>query len=193
MNVYRRGFTLVELLVVIAIIGALCSLLFGVLGPVRESARTSNCIGNLRQIGVAIRLYMDDYGDDEPATGNPSSAAALGLPTLGSVHDFFRDYVKSTAVARCPSYHGQIPVDRVTTTYTWAVLGESAKVPKSSRYSSIVARRGGDSPVAICESHNARWDRTNEPRWTLKSVVVLRLNLSVKQRRVPLDEPPVNW
>jgi prepilin-type N-terminal cleavage/methylation domain-containing protein/prepilin-type processing-associated H-X9-DG protein len=59
---WDRGFTLVELLVVIAIIGMLIALLFPAIQHVRESARSTQCKSNLRQIGLAIDQYIDRQG-----------------------------------------------------------------------------------------------------------------------------------
>ncbi len=58
-----RGFTLIELLVVIAIITVLASLFFPVLVRAKEGARSTRCRNNLRQIGIAARLYADDNRD----------------------------------------------------------------------------------------------------------------------------------
>ncbi|HOC31996.1 MAG TPA: prepilin-type N-terminal cleavage/methylation domain-containing protein [Armatimonadota bacterium] len=66
MNSNRRGFTLIELLVVIAIIAILAALLFPVFAHAKDSASTSECLSNLRQLGTAIRNYQADFDDRFP-------------------------------------------------------------------------------------------------------------------------------
>jgi prepilin-type N-terminal cleavage/methylation domain-containing protein len=65
----KQGFTLVELLVVIAIVAILAALLLPILARAKEKARSTQCIGNLRQWGLAYRMYADDHDDFLPRRG----------------------------------------------------------------------------------------------------------------------------
>src|SRR3989442_491859 len=62
----RRGFTLIELLVVIAIIAILAAILFPVFAQAREQARTITCTSNLKQIGLSVKMYAQDYDERYP-------------------------------------------------------------------------------------------------------------------------------
>jgi len=62
----RTGFTLIELLVVIAIIAILAAILFPVFAQVREKARQITCVSNLKQIGLGILQYNEDYDEHFP-------------------------------------------------------------------------------------------------------------------------------
>src|ERR1700739_1163477 len=70
-----RGFTLIELLVVIAIIAILAAILFPVFSQAREKARATACLSNLKQIGTATLMYVQDYDGVWPTAG-PYAASA---------------------------------------------------------------------------------------------------------------------
>lgn len=80
----RTGFTLIELLVVIAIIAILAAILFPVFAKAREKARQASCLSNLKQIGLAIMMYKDDFDQTFPPIYSYSDEPfALGDNSVG--------------------------------------------------------------------------------------------------------------
>ncbi|MCE5237864.1 DUF1559 domain-containing protein [bacterium] len=98
----RRGFTLIELLVVIAIIAILAAILFPVFAKAREKARQSACQSNLKQLGLAILQYTQDYDEKMPllAPYNPAGTQVY-------LQDNIAPYMKNTQLWQCPSAAGQ--------------------------------------------------------------------------------------
>ena len=91
----KSAFTLIELLVVIAIIAILAAILFPVFARARENARRSSCMSNMKQIGLGVLQYAQDYDEKYPSgtTGNRGRGwAGQVLP-----------YIKSSQVFVCPS------------------------------------------------------------------------------------------
>lgn len=95
----RQGFTLIELLVVIAIIAILAAILFPVFARAREKARQASCQSNMKQIGLAISMYAQDY--DETLTPNymynPWGSNLLWWD------DLVQPYLKNWQLLICPS------------------------------------------------------------------------------------------
>jgi prepilin-type N-terminal cleavage/methylation domain-containing protein/prepilin-type processing-associated H-X9-DG protein len=111
----RHGFTLIELLVVIAIIAILAAILFPVFAKAREKARQSSCLNNMKQIGLAVLQYSQDYDERHPwgdsvAWGTAGNEPLTGIacpaypahPYGGFVDRIF-PYVKNVQVFLCPS------------------------------------------------------------------------------------------
>lgn len=76
----KKGFTLIELLVVIAIIAILAAILFPVFARARENARRASCQSNLKQIGLGILQYAQDYDERYPGGGAFYQVSLNGTP-----------------------------------------------------------------------------------------------------------------
>ena len=96
----RRGFTLIELLVVIAIIAILAAILFPVFARAREKARQTSCLSNLKQIGLAEKMYESDYDE---LTATYIQGAPNGVSAMPSWIDLLEPYTKNTQLYSCPS------------------------------------------------------------------------------------------
>lgn len=77
----RGAFTLLELLVVLAIIAILASAIFPTLAWGRKRAKQTTCLSNLRQCGVALRLYMDDNATEVPPDDQTARELLTKMPT----------------------------------------------------------------------------------------------------------------
>src|SRR6187401_2552257 len=100
-NRHKQGFTLIELLVVIAIIAILAAILFPAFARARENARRASCQSQLKQIGLGIAQYTQDYDEKYPlvyvcydGTCNSDYQYWQGL---------VQPYMKSTQIFVCPS------------------------------------------------------------------------------------------
>lgn len=97
----QRAFTLIELLVVIAIISILAAILFPVFARARESARRASCMSNMKQIGLAIMMYTQDY--DEMLVSYKYPPYVHGDPGGYGWQAALFPYVNSSQLWICPS------------------------------------------------------------------------------------------
>jgi prepilin-type N-terminal cleavage/methylation domain-containing protein/prepilin-type processing-associated H-X9-DG protein len=153
-----RAFTLIELLVVIAIIAILAAILFPVFAQAREKARQATCTSNLHQIGLATRMYMQDYDETTPWVSGVTPIKQLQLGAepyevnapadtksfLDTVQprafgdglelaDITQPYIKNTAVFKCPS----VPLSWVAHVSDMALNGSSGSTSDIRTYAQI--------------------------------------------------------
>ena len=95
----KKAFTLIELLVVIAIIAILAAILFPVFARARENARRSSCTSNLKQIGLGIIQYTQDYDEKLPLRDYGGAANARIFSWRRTTYP----YTKSAQIFSCPS------------------------------------------------------------------------------------------
>ncbi len=109
----KRAFTLIELLVVIAIIAILAAILFPVFAQAREKARAITCLNNLKQIGLGVAMYMQDYDNYYPPSAY--GGGSTGVPHQ-AWYSLIWPYVKAGDRWR-ETFNGQ-PVE-----YSWGTHG----------------------------------------------------------------------
>jgi prepilin-type N-terminal cleavage/methylation domain-containing protein len=145
----NRTFTLIELLVVIAIIAILAAILFPVFARAREKARQAACTSNVKQIGLAWMMYVQDFDECYPPNNSPAAPLAEwamrpGGPfpckpcrpvnkVTGKPYDprvFALPYIKNIQIFACPSDRpidkGRVP-DEPTTSNLWKEIANGGE------------------------------------------------------------------
>jgi len=129
----KYAFTLIELLVVIAIISILAAILFPVFARARESARRTSCLSNVKQMGLAMMQYVQDYDETYPVAyylapeGTVMPDGQVWAGSVSSPYIFWPQllypYHKSTTMFWCPS----------SSIFNYAA-GTGVKVPVNGQY-----------------------------------------------------------
>ena len=126
-----RGFTLIELLVVIAVIAILAAILFPVFAKARERGRQTACLNNVKQIGLGVSLYMQEWDDTYPIAAHKDEDKPHAW-----VEQFY-SYVRTRNLNACPSDSGFEEEPLHTTSYFMNVYFNGgismADVPEPAR------------------------------------------------------------
>jgi len=154
LTVARAAFTLVELLIVIAIIGVLAGLLMPAAGSAIGAAQTTSCANNLRQIGLAVRLYGTHNDGRFPASGCP----AAGEETKHWWLHALQSYGETALAYRCPAdaapeetfldWEQTLPGDWKSR--RWTSYATNGRMDTATPYLSEV--RHASSCIYICEA-----------------------------------------
>ncbi len=194
----RQAFTLMELLVVIAIIGILAALLLPVLSRVKERAQKTSCSSNLRQCGLALQTYAEDYNDFYPLApdpnvdviGNPDSAEAgtdLWDVPNAMAHRIVKNLGQNRLVMYCPSTTTSKDVRNETTiNYCWNFDSPPPHTSdgryKSTGYYWMIQRNDGPHPDRPSMNPNP-----TRPRMLVAKTTTMVTNLDISSTELIID------
>jgi len=173
----RAGFTLVELLVVIAIIAILAGFVLPTLGRAREAAKRSQCLSNLRQIGIGWTLYLNEWDVFPSDAANPVLGSTFGGATgvyaayggtLPASKRVLNPYVERGSdeaaylVFRCPSDDGFNNHQEGVSVYE---LYGTSYIYNDDRLSGIGLGEVTTDSGRLCLAGDAGWFVTLNPDW----------------------------
>ncbi|MCC6037443.1 MAG: DUF1559 domain-containing protein [Armatimonadetes bacterium] len=177
-HTHLHALTIIELVVVCAIIAVLVGIIWVVYHSVRERARIAVCVSNLRQIGIALTAYREDYDGISAEEGKENDWWELGLPSPKSgIETLVPSYLPSKELLYCKGATIiQLPNIKIIPKYWYQVWSDKEPIP----FRKAIALRGESFPIVIDSFH---YDRGSEDilgiiaRW----VIVLRLNQKVER------------
>jgi prepilin-type N-terminal cleavage/methylation domain-containing protein/prepilin-type processing-associated H-X9-DG protein len=149
--VFRRSsaFTLIELLTVIAIIGILAAIIIPTVGKVRLSAKSAQCLSNLRQLGMGFNLFTADNKGRFPRVGlnpRPTDPTKIDALWYSAISPYIQraQIVSNNPVYRCPAEATPVPPERVNSVIQYSV---SRAIERSG--SAVLATGLGAKPEEI--------------------------------------------
>jgi prepilin-type N-terminal cleavage/methylation domain-containing protein/prepilin-type processing-associated H-X9-DG protein len=187
-----KAFTLIELLVVIAIIAILAAILFPVFAQAKAAAKKISCLSNMKQLGLASNMYVNDYDDRLPYTGDnggfwawyPSeeSGNTLGFMDPNAFQNWGAElypYVKNFGIYICPSAEkitGNVPyafktaagAGNTTYDYNGVVVGASTTTMSSPATTIVLQSSDGTSSDAYMQP--TIFNVTSSPNNTVISI-----------------------
>ena len=165
------GFTLIELLVVIAIIAILAAILFPVFAQARAKARQTACLSNMRQLGTAVMMYVQDYDETYVPSVSYTAALASGLPDTSSPSrswpTLLYPYVKNEQIFVCPDGETSVrsvilTLNGVNQTCSYTGVTDTAAAPTSP----FNPKNGGDgSTLGLQLVNKLSYGRNVIPAW----------------------------
>lgn len=193
-----RGWTLLEILVVMAIIAVLASIVYAIGAYALERSRQAQCISNLKQIGVALKLYMEDYKQADwdveidsvniPLDANATSRSEQwcwrwGFP-IEHMSLVNAGYLKDPRIFRCGS--AKPPLARHSVHYLYQVPTILNLEELNDWFDSfnVFKQRKYDYPIFVDISHQMG---------SRSKYIVLRMNMTVETKILPLEKKRTWW
>ena len=115
------AFTLVELLVTVGIIALLAALLLPVLGKAKAQGRGTACLSNLRQVGVALQLYVEENQNRMPEIYDALIGTNAPATNHATIDQVLSNHLAALEILRCPADDRQL-FEQTGSSYSWNVL-----------------------------------------------------------------------